>query len=148
MKAVVQRVHKASVHVGDELVSEIGPGLLTLLGIGREDTEVDVEWLMRKIASLRIFEDAEGKMNLSLADIQGAHLIVSQFTLMAETRKGNRPSFIEAARPETAKPLYEKAIEVSRRLGIETSGGRFQASMRVELENDGPVTLILESPHE
>jgi D-aminoacyl-tRNA deacylase len=148
MKAVVQRVHRASVHVGDELVAEIGPGLLTLLGIGREDSEQEVDWLMRKITALRIFEDTDGKMNLSLTDVQGEHLIVSQFTLMSETRKGNRPSFIEAARPEKAKPLYEKALEISRSLGVETSGGRFQATMRVTLENDGPVTVIVETPAE
>jgi D-aminoacyl-tRNA deacylase len=146
MKAVVQRVHRASVHVGDELVAEIGPGLLTLLGIGREDSEQEVDWLMRKITALRIFEDTDGKMNLSLTDVKGEHLIVSQFTLMSETRKGNRPSFIDAARPEKAKPLYEKALEISRSLGVVTSGGRFQAAMRVTLENDGPVTVIVETP--
>jgi D-tyrosyl-tRNA(Tyr) deacylase len=146
VRAVVQRVKKASVHVDDRLVSEIGPGLLTLLGIRQGDTEKQAEWLMKKIAALRIFEDEANKMNLSLLDTKGSHLLVSQFTLYGEASKGNRPSFIEAARPEIARPLYERALQFSRDLGLPTFGGQFQAHMRVALENDGPVTLILESP--
>lgn len=146
MRAIVQRVKSASVHVGEELVSEIGPGLLTLLGVRTGDTEREVEWLMRKIAALRVFEDTEGKMNLSVLDTKGSHLIVSQFTLWGDTSKGNRPSFGEAARPEIARPLYERAIEISQALGLPTQGGRFQAHMRVSLVNDGPVTMLLETP--
>lgn len=152
MRAVIQRVSSAAVHVvtkenpSGELVAQIGPGLLTLLGVKTGDTDADVDWLMRKVAALRIFEDGAGKMNLSLNDVSGEHLIVSQFTLWADTSKGNRPSFIEAARPEVAQPLYDRALNVSRSLGLKTSGGRFQSTMRVSLVNDGPVTLILESP--
>ena len=146
MRAVVQRVRSASVYVGDEAISSIGPGLLTLLGIRSGDTEREAEWLMKKVASLRIFDDPSGKMNLSLQDVMGEHLIVSQFTLWADATKGNRPSYIEAARPDVAKPLYEKAIALSSELGLPTFGGRFQATMRVVLENDGPVTIILETP--
>ncbi len=146
MRAVVQRVKKASVHVDGQIVSEIGPGLLTLLGVRQGDTEKQVEWLMKKIAALRIFEDDANKMNFSVLDTKGSHLIVSQFTLYGETSKGNRPSFIEVARPEIARALYEKALDISRTLGLPTFGGQFQAHMQVALENDGPVTLILESP--
>jgi D-aminoacyl-tRNA deacylase len=146
MRAVVQRVQSASVYVGEELISKIGPGLLTLLGIRSGDTEREAEWLIKKLAALRIFEDASGKMNLSLLDTKGEHMIVSQFTLWADASKGNRPSFIEAARPEVAKPLYEKALALSEGLGLPTVGGKFQATMRVVLENDGPVTIILDSP--
>jgi D-tyrosyl-tRNA(Tyr) deacylase len=128
-------------------VGEIGPGLLTLLGIRQGDTEREADWLIKKIVGLRIFEDDAGKMNRSLIDTGGQHLIVSQFTLWADASKGNRPSFIEAARPETALPLYEKAVTLSRELGVPTSQGRFQASMVVSLENDGPVTILLDSPN-
>lgn len=145
MRAVVQRVTRASVHVDNQLVSKIGPGFLTLLGVRTGDAEKDVDWLMKKIVSLRVFEDEDGKMNRSLLDVGGQHLIVSQFTLWADTTKGNRPSFIEAARPEIAGPLYERALEQSRLLGVPTHGGKFQASMQVSLVNDGPVTVILES---
>ncbi len=146
MRAVVQRVRSASVHVNDQLISEIGPGLLTLLGVHANDTDREADWLIKKILALRIFEDHEGKMNRSLIDVGGSHLIVSQFTLWGDARKGNRPSFIQAARPEAAKMLYERSLEISRTSGVPTRGGQFQASMRVTLENDGPVTLILETP--
>ena len=146
MRAVIQRVKTARVVFDGELVSEIGPGLLTLLGVHQNDTEKDVEWLMKKIISLRIFEDLAGKMNLSLADVTGEHLIVSQFTLWADTRKGNRPSFIEAAPAQLAKMLYDQALVFSQGLGVKTKGGRFQTHMVVTLENDGPVTITLDSP--
>jgi D-tyrosyl-tRNA(Tyr) deacylase len=146
MRAVVQRVRRAKVAVDGEVVGEIGPGLLTLLGIGDGDTRKELEWLIRKIAALRIFEDASGRMNLSVSDVSGSHLIVSQFTLYGDVIKGNRPSFAGAARPEVARALYEEALTLSRSLGLPTSGGRFQAHMNIELENDGPVTIILESP--
>jgi len=145
MKAVVQRVLEAEVVVEGCAVGKIGPGLLTLLGIEAGDTEEDLARLVEKILKLRIFDDAGGKMNLSLLDTRGSHLIVSQFTLCGDTSRGNRPSFLTAARPEAAKPLYEKALEVSRLAGVLTEGGQFQTDMKVRLVNDGPVTLILES---
>jgi D-aminoacyl-tRNA deacylase len=145
MRAVVQRVKSASVVVDGEVVGRIGNGILTLLGVKTGDTEADVEKLMKKIAALRVFEDEAGKMNLSLLDVKGSHLIVSQFTLWGDASKGNRPSFIAAARPEIAKPLYEKALAQSAALGIPTEGGKFQAHMEVSLVNDGPVTLLLET---
>lgn len=144
MKALVQRVKWAKVVVEGEVVGEIGPGILTLLGVGAADSEKDVVKLVSKIAKLRIFEDDAGKMNLSLLDRSYSHLIVSQFTLYGDTSKGNRPSFIDAGKPELAKSLYEKAIEVSRSMGIKTEAGRFQAHMEVSLLNDGPVTFWLE----
>lgn len=147
MRAVVQRVLEASVDVEGEIVSRIGPGLLTLLGVREGDSEREVEWLMKKIAALRIFEDEAGKMNRSILDVGGEHLIVSQFTLWGDARKGNRPSFIEAARPEDARKLYERALSSSEGLGLKTRGGRFQAHMRVSLVNDGPVTLLLDTPN-
>lgn len=146
MRALLQRVKEARVVVEGETVGEIGPGILTLLGISATDTERDVEWIIGKIAKMRIFEDADGKMNLSALDQKLEHLIVSQFTLYGDASQGNRPSFIQAARPEQAKALYEKAIEVSKRLGLKTEGGKFQAHMEVRLLNDGPVTIWLESP--
>jgi D-aminoacyl-tRNA deacylase len=145
MKAVIQRVRSAKVVVEGQTLGEIGKGILTLLGVGLGDTEKELEWMIQKIAKLRIFEDEQGKMNRSLLDTAGEHLIVSQFTLYADTRKGNRPSFISAAPPEVAKPMYEKALELSRGLGIKTAGGQFQAYMDVSLLNDGPVTIILET---
>ncbi len=146
MRAVIQRVTRASVHVDGALISRIEHGFLTLLGVHNSDTEKDAEWLIRKIVALRIFEDANGKMNRSLADVNGEHLIVSQFTLWADASKGNRPSFIEAARPELAERLYLHCIGLSQQLGVKTCGGKFQAHMKVTLENDGPVTSVLESP--
>ncbi len=145
MKAVIQRVRRASVSVNSQIIAEIGPGLLTLLGVAEGDTTDDADWLIKKIVSLRIFEDSDQKMNLSLKDIAGEHLIVSQFTLYADATKGNRPSFILAARPDIAKPLFDYALKVSSQFGVPTASGQFQASMQVLLENDGPVTLVLDS---
>ncbi len=144
MRAVIQRVKSAEVTVAGETVGKIGCGVLTLLGIGPKDTEADLDWMMGKIARLRIFEDSEGKMNRSLQDIGGEHLIVSQFTLYGDCSKGNRPSFVDAAPPSFAEPMYLKALEKSRALGLKTAGGKFQAEMQVSLVNDGPVTLVLE----
>ena len=147
MKALVQRVKWARVVVDGKTVGEIGPGLLTLLGVGAGDSDGDVVRIIGKVAKLRIFEDADGKMNRSLLDLgpEGAHLLVSQFTLYAETAKGNRPSFVSAAKPEVAKALFGRAIEVSRSLGLRTETGTFQTHMEVSLLNDGPVTLMLDS---
>lgn len=145
MKALIQRVAGATVEVGCERVAEIGRGLLVLLGVAHADGPEDVERLARKIPALRIFEDAQGLMNLSVADIGGGVIVVSQFTLYADTRKGNRPSFIEAARPEQAEPLYEALVARLREtLGADRVGtGVFGAEMRVSLVNDGPVTVEL-----
>lgn len=144
MKAVVQRVREASVTVDGRVVASIGRGLLTLLGVMQGDSEAQLAKLIAKICDLRIFEDGAGKMNLSLKDVGGAHLIVSQFTLAGDCSGGKRPSFIQAARPEVARPLFEKSLELSRAAGVPTEGGVFQADMKVALVNDGPVTLILE----
>ena len=145
MRALLQRVNSASVTVNGEVVGRIGPGILTLLGIGRGDTEKEAEWIVQKISKLRIFEDADGKMNHSLADVGGGHLLVSQFTLYGDCTQGNRPGFSEAALPEEARALYEKALEISRRIGLPTEGGRFQSDMKVDLQNDGPVTLWIDT---
>jgi len=146
MRALIQRVRQANVQVGDETVGEIGQGILTFLGVGQNDTFEQVDWMIRKILALRIFEDAEGKMNRSLRDVSGAHLIVSQFTLYGDCSQGNRPGFSEAARPERARELYDYALKLSREAGVQTAGGKFQADMQVELINDGPVTFWLETP--
>jgi len=143
MKAVIQRVSRAHVMVDGKKVSEIQKGILTLLGIEQGDQNEQMQKLIQKICELRIFEDENGKMNLSLKDVQGEHLIVSQFTLCAGTKSGRRPSFTSAEKPELAKDMYERSIELSRSLGVRTQGGQFQADMKVELVNDGPVTLIL-----
>jgi D-tyrosyl-tRNA(Tyr) deacylase len=145
MKALIQRVSEASVEADGRRVAEIGQGLLVLLGVTHADGEKDVAWLARKIPALRIFEDAAGLMNLSVADIGGAVLVVSQFTLYADTRKGNRPSFVEAARPEQAEPLYEDLVRRLRQtLGEGRVGtGVFGAEMKIRLLNDGPVTVEL-----
>jgi len=147
MKALVQRVKWAKVVVDGKTVGEIGPGLLTLLGVGSNDTESEAEWTIGKIAKLRIFEDSDGKMNRSLLNLgpEGGHLIVSQFTLYGDSTKGNRPSFVDAGKPDLAKALYSRAIEISRRLGLKTETGVFQADMEVSLLNDGPVTFMIDS---
>ena len=144
MRALIQRVKWARVHVDGTCVGEIGPGILTFLGVGQGDTEKELDWTLTKILNLRIFEDETGKMNLSLLDVKGEHLIVSQFTLYGDTRKGNRPGFSAAAPPAEAAKLYEKALELSRAKGVKTAGGKFQAHMEVSLLNDGPVTLWIE----
>ena len=145
MRAVVQRVSQASVVVDGTVVGAIGVGFLVLLGITHEDGEAEARWLARKIAGLRVFEDAAGKMNLSLADVGGAVLAVSQFTLYGDVRKGRRPSFVRAARPEQAKPLYERFCHFVAQEGIPVEQGVFQAHMEVALVNDGPVTLWLDT---
>ncbi|HZI12794.1 MAG TPA: D-aminoacyl-tRNA deacylase [Myxococcus sp.] len=146
MRAVVQRVLEASVTVEGQRVSEIGPGLLVLLGVGKGDTEAEVAWMAEKLATLRIFEDAQGKMNLSLEDTSKQLIVVSQFTLYGDARKGRRPSFIEAMEPAPAKALYERACELLRARGLVVGTGIFAADMKVALVNDGPVTILLESP--
>lgn len=145
MKVVLQRVSEARVTVEGELVGEIGHGLLLLVGVGHEDTEQDLVWMADKLAGLRIFEDDSGKMNLSIEDVKGAILSVSQFTLYGDCRKGRRPNFMGAARPETAELLYEQFNERLRSRGLQVETGRFGAMMDVALVNDGPVTLILDS---
>jgi D-tyrosyl-tRNA(Tyr) deacylase len=145
MRAVVQRVRRASVKVGDELTGKIGTGVLVLLGVGQEDTEGDADYLAEKIAGLRIFEDDAGKMNLSVKDVGGAVLAVSQFTLYGDVRRGKRPSFDAAARPERARELYEYFVTRVRGLGLQCETGRFQQMMEVELVNSGPVTILLDS---
>ena len=147
MKAIIQRVAEASVEIDGACVAKIGQGLLVLLGITHADSAADAEKLARKIPALRIFEDAQGLMNRSVADIEGEVIVVSQFTLYADTRKGNRPSFIEAARPEQAEPLYETLVRLLREtLGdARVQTGRFGAEMKVRLLNDGPVTIELKT---
>jgi D-tyrosyl-tRNA(Tyr) deacylase len=145
MRAVIQRVSRASVSVEGKIVGQIGQGLLVLLGVTRTDTESAADYLAEKIAGLRIFEDPAGKMNLSLAEIKGSVLLVSQFTLYGDVRRGKRPSFDAAAPPEQARKLYEYMVERLRALGIPYQTGVFQAMMQVELVNDGPVTILLDS---
>jgi D-tyrosyl-tRNA(Tyr) deacylase len=145
MRACVQRVTEAQVTVDDEVVGQIGRGLLVLLGVANGDSDADARWLAEKIAGLRIFEDDAGKMNLSLGEIGGSMLVVSQFTLLGDCRRGRRPSFVDAARPEEAERLYEVFVDTVRAAGIEVATGRFRAHMLVSLVNDGPVTLIIES---
>ena len=145
MRLVIQRVKEARVKVKEEIVGEIGRGLLVFLGVGKEDTEADVDYLLEKILHLRIFPDGQEKFNLSLTDIGGALLVVSQFTLWGDCRKGRRPSFSESAPASTAQPLYEMFIEKARQKGIPVACGRFQEMMDVHLINDGPVTLLLDS---
>ncbi len=146
MKAVVQRVRQASVEVNGEIISKIGPGLLILLGIGTDDDRADIDWLASKIGNLRIFNDTDGVMNRSLLETAGEALIVSQFTLLASTKKGNRPSYIAAARPETAIPLYEAFVaEFERITGKRPGTGVFGADMKIDLCNDGPVTIVIDS---
>jgi len=145
MRAVVQRVSRASVTVDGELAGKIGHGLLVLLGVARDDSEADGDYLAEKISGLRIFEDAAGKMNLSVTEIGGVVLAVSQFTLFGDVRRGKRPSFDAAARPEQAKALYEYFAGRIRALGLRCETGRFQEMMEVELVNSGPVTILLDS---
>lgn len=145
VRAVIQRVSRAHVNVGEEVVGRIDVGLLVLLGVAKTDTESDADYLVNKILGLRIFDDDAGKMNLPLAEARGAVLAVSQFTLYGDVRKGKRPSFDEAARPELARELYEYFVSKIREAGITCETGRFQATMQVELVNDGPVTILLES---
>ncbi|MBI5915258.1 MAG: D-tyrosyl-tRNA(Tyr) deacylase [Bacteroidetes bacterium] len=146
MRAVIQRVSQASVTIEGQIKSEIGPGLLILLGVEDADNQEDIDWLCKKISQLRIFGDENGLMNLSVQDIGGGLMVVSQFTLHASTKKGNRPSFIRAARPETAIPLYEKFVETLRETsGLLVGTGEFGADMKVALINDGPVTIVMDS---
>ncbi len=148
MRAVVQRVKKSKVTVDERVVGEINQGLMVLLGVGNEDAESDVEYLSEKIINLRIFEDNDGKMNKSLLDIGGEILVVSQFTLYGDCRKGRRPGFDKAARPDIAKELYESFLNRCREYGIITRSGIFQADMLVDISNNGPVTLLLDSKKE
>lgn len=146
MIAIIQRVSEASVKIEGKINGEIGIGFMVLLGITHTDTQEDIEWLAKKIVGMRIFSDSEGKMNLDLEAVGGNILLISQFTLHASTKKGNRPSFIEAARPEIAIPLYEKMItQLENLLGKPIQTGEFGADMKVSLVNDGPVTIILDS---
>lgn len=144
MRAVIQRVQRSKVTVEDQTVAEIGPGLLILLGIGPGDDEEKARAMAKKIALMRIFEDEQGKMNLSVLDQHGQAIVVSQFTLYADTRKGNRPSFIEAAPPALASPLVDRFADLLREQGVPTQTGVFGAYMLVDLVNDGPVTIVME----
>ena len=144
MRALVQRVSKASVSVDGEIVGQIGRGVVVLVGVTHGDTQEQAEWLARKVAGLRIFEDSEGKMNAGLLDADGAALVVSQFTLYADARKGRRPSFTDAAPPEVAEPLVEHFAQTLQDQGVPVETGVFQAYMLVEIHNDGPVTILLE----
>ena len=145
MKAVIQRVSEASVKVDGKTAGEIAKGLMLLIGIQEDDWKEDADWLVQKILNLRIFGDEEGKLNLSLMDINGEILCISQFTLIADYKKGNRPSFIKAARPELAIPLYEHFKNEISRSGLKTESGIFGANMKVSLINDGPVTIVMDS---
>ncbi len=144
MRVVLQRVSRASVTIGGRLVGQVGRGFLLLVGFHGTDTPDQADWMAGKVPGLRLFADAEGKMNLGLAEVGGAVLVVSQFTLYGDIERGRRPSFIEAARPEVAIPLYERFLAQLRQAGLEVASGEFGADMQVELVNDGPVTLILE----
>jgi len=145
MRAVIQRVSRGKVTVGGAVAGKIGRGLLVLLGVSRDDTPVAADYLAGKTAGLRVFEDAEGKMNLDVAQAKGDVLVVSQFTLYGDVRRGKRPSFDAAARPEDARRLYEHFVEKLRGMGLRVETGRFQEMMDVELVNDGPVTILLDS---
>ena len=145
MRAVVQRVSRARVTFGDEIVGEIGQGLLVLLGVGQSDTDTAADYLASKIAGLRVFDDDAGRMNRAVSEIGGAVLVVSQFTLFGDVRRGKRPSFDAAAPPEQARRLYEYLVERLRAAGLRCETGRFQETMEVELMNDGPVTILLDS---
>jgi D-aminoacyl-tRNA deacylase len=145
MRAVVQRVTRASVKIDEEIVGEIGNGLVVLLGIAPDDTKEDADYVAQKIVALRIFDDAEGRMNISLKDINGGLLVVSQFTLYGDVRRGLRPSWSDAAPPEIAEPLYDYFVETSRKLLRRVETGSFRKMMQVELVNDGPVTILVDS---
>ena len=145
MRALIQRVAQASVSVDGGVVASIGPGLVVFLGIGRGDAEADAAYLAEKIANLRIFADAEDRFNLSALETQSEVLLVSQFTLYADTRKGRRPSFVDAAAPSDAEPLFERAVALMREQGLNVKTGRFQQHMKVQLVNDGPVTVMVDS---
>lgn len=146
MKAVIQRVQHAGVSIGGELHASIGKGLLILVGIQADDTDEDIEWLTSKIGNLRVFDDENGVMNLSVKEINGEILAVSQFTLMARTKKGNRPSYIDAARPEISVPLYERFVRaMNEEIQKEIKTGIFGANMQVDLTNDGPVTILMDT---
>lgn len=145
MRACVQRVSQGRVTIDGQVVGEIGAGLVVLLGVGHDDTERDVQFLAEKLVGLRIFDDTQGKMNLSLADVGGAMLVISQFTLLGDASRGRRPSFTAAAAPEMAEQLYEQFVARVGALGIPVATGRFRQHMEVSLTNDGPVTLIIES---
>jgi D-tyrosyl-tRNA(Tyr) deacylase len=145
MKALLQRVTRASVSVGGEVVGAIGPGLVVLVGIAEGDTAEDARYLARRVVGLRIFADENGKFNLSARDINGELLVISQFTLIADTRKGRRPSFVAAAPSDKAEPLFNEFVSEARGSGLKVATGRFQQYMQVEIHNDGPVTVLLES---
>jgi D-aminoacyl-tRNA deacylase len=145
VRAVVQRVSRAEVRVGDEVTGRIGPGLCVLLGAGDEDTDDDLGYLVDKVVGLRIFADDEGNMNRSVVDVGGSLLVVSQFTLYGDARKGRRPSFVKAMAPGPAEQMYERFVAAARATGVPVETGRFRAMMQVELVNDGPVTLLLDS---
>jgi D-tyrosyl-tRNA(Tyr) deacylase len=145
MKVLVQRVSQASVTVGGEVVGRIGPGLVGLVGVAQGDTEEDARYLVEKTVNLRIFSDEAGKFNRSLVDVGGGLLLVSQFTLISDTRKGRRPSFVEAAGPAEAEALFNRFVDLARVSGLKVETGRFQQHMLVEIHNDGPVTILLDS---
>jgi len=145
VKALLQRVTEASVSVADEVVGKVNRGLVVFVGVANEDTEKDAQYLVQKIINLRIFADEEGKFNLSVLDINGELLLVSQFTLMADTRKGRRPSFVEAAPPDRAEALFHYFVELTSATGLKVATGRFQQYMQVKIHNDGPVTILLDS---
>ena len=144
MRALLQRVSHGKVSVAGKSIAEIGHGLVILLGVGKGDSEAEIDYLVKKIAQMRIFEDQQGKMNLSILDVVGEAIVVSQFTLYADTRKGRRPSFVHAAPPKIAAPLVDKFVEMLTAQGVPTQSGEFGASMLVEIDNDGPVTIWLE----
>lgn len=145
MRALIQRISSARVRVGSEVTGEVGPGLLVFLGVGRDDSPAELGQLAEKIVNLRIFEDEQGKMNRSVQEVDGEIMVVSQFTLYADCRKGRRPNFLEAAPPELGRELYEQFITVLREKGVRVATGRFGADMAVELTNDGPVTIMLDT---
>lgn len=145
MRAVVQRVTRSQVTVDDKVTGRIGPGLMVLIGVEKEDGDKDAEYIAKKIAGLRVFDDDEGVMNLNITDAGGEVLAVSQFTLLGDVRKGNRPSYFQAAAPEEANSLYRKTVELMANKGVHVEEGVFQADMLVEINNDGPVTILLES---